>query len=199
VLLAGGGSSRMGTPKQLLPWEDGSLLRHACRLALATGCRPVVVVLGCGAQSCRESCDGLPVAVTVNERWERGLGSSIASGVAELERLAPDVSGVLVLLADQPAIDPSFLSHLLGRWTSGCQAIAATSYGDRAGVPAVFHRRYFPELRSLSGDRGAQELIFREAASTERFDPLNEPADVDTPAQYRRYVGAARALRLARR
>jgi molybdenum cofactor cytidylyltransferase len=187
ILLAAGGSTRMGRPKQLLPWGESTLLRHACETAIATGCSPIIVVLGCEEKACRKVLHGLPVVITTNADWKKGLGSSLEVGVKKLEEEAPHVSGTLIMLADQPTVTADFLTSLLASWKSPERPIAATLYGKEGGVPAVFDRSYFSELRSLEHDRGARALIARDIAFTVLVDPGGNLIDLDTPAAYREH------------
>src|SRR5580765_8406302 len=81
LLLAAGGSSRLGQPKQLLPFGNGTLLRHAAETALEAALGPVIVVLGAVEEKCRETLAGLAVTVLANPAWEEGMGTSIAIGM----------------------------------------------------------------------------------------------------------------------
>jgi molybdenum cofactor cytidylyltransferase len=184
ILLAAGGSSRMGRPKQLLPWQGRTLLRHACETALGTGCRPIIVVLGNEAAACAREINDLPITPIVNPDWHNGLGSSIAVGTAALEKAKPDISGIMVLLADQPSVTPTLLGQLLDAWLSGEHPIVATKYSQGGGVPALLARAYFEELQQLDSDCGARTLIAREHANVHLVQ-LSEPLiDLDTPAAY---------------
>jgi CTP:molybdopterin cytidylyltransferase MocA len=80
VVLAAGGSTRMGRPKQLLPWRGRSLLWRAADVALEAGCSPVVVVLGAAADRLRPELDGIPVTVVENPDWEQGPGTRSGPG-----------------------------------------------------------------------------------------------------------------------
>src|SRR5947199_10199355 len=97
AVLAAGGSTRMGRPKQLLPFGGRSLLRHAAEAAVAAECGPVVVILGAGADRLRPELDGLPVAVAVNPEWELGPGTSVRAAVGAVE-LAAEVGAIVFLL-----------------------------------------------------------------------------------------------------
>jgi len=180
VLLAAGASRRMGYPKQLLAVGHESLLRRACRIALETPCRPVVVVLGAGAEKCRAEIDDLPLSVVVHEGWAEGLASSLRAGLDALEREAPGIGRMLVMLADQPGITPRALARLVG--ASG--DLAASSYGEVTGVPAVFPRDLFGEIRSLPGDSGARPLLRAHARRTVVVPMPEAEVDIDTPGDY---------------
>jgi molybdenum cofactor cytidylyltransferase len=184
IILAAGGSRRMGRPKQLLPWNEGSLLRHAAITALATPCRPIVIVLGCEAEACQRDLSGLDVEVAFNPDWEAGMGRSVSVGIATLEKLRPDISGALLMLVDQPSLTASSLSFLLERWADSQQTLVATKYGELAGVPAIFDRQFFPQLRALNADRGARDLIASHRDLVSAVDLESDLIDLDTPALY---------------
>ncbi|MDB6126995.1 MAG: 4-diphosphocytidyl-2C-methyl-D-erythritolsynthas e [Verrucomicrobia bacterium] len=186
ILLAAGGSTRMGRPKQLLPWGDRSLLRHACHTALATLCRPVIVVLGCEADACRVECADLRVITVVNENWARGLGSSIAVGLAKLETESPEISGVVLMLVDQPSVTPEWLGQFVERAPSS--ALVATRYGESGGTPAYFAREFFPELQRLPPHEGARTLLAREHQNVQLMEGPHIFFDLDTPEAYREHA-----------
>ena len=188
ILLAAGGSTRMGCPKQLLPWGKSTLLRHAGETALQTHCRPIIIVLGCEAEACRYALKGLSITMVINNEWKRGLGSSIRVGMLTLEKEAPDIPGVVLMLADQPTVTPSLLETLVARWSHPAWPIVATLYEEGGGVPALFDRTFFPELRDFTDDRGARGLIAREKNRTALIDPGMHLIDLDTPAIYQNHL-----------
>jgi molybdenum cofactor cytidylyltransferase len=184
IILAAGASQRMGRPKQLLDWKGQSFLRHACQTALATFCRPIVVVLGHEAEACARELIDLEVTAVRNADWQTGMGTSVSAGITALEEISPGAPGAMLMLIDQPAVQASFLNQLLSRWSPPDHPIAATAYPERGGVPAIFDRSYFPELRALKYDRGAAGLIAREKARVALLDPSAPMVDFDTPQAY---------------
>ena len=184
ILLAAGGSSRLGHPKQLLPYRGRTLLRHAAETALASVCRPIVAVLGAQADHLRPEMAGLEVLIVENPGWEEGMGSSIRTGLAALEMSAPDVSGVLLMLCDQPLLSPKALDALVRSHLDTGSPLVASEYGGTRGVPAFFSRALFPKLRALKDAQGARAVI---AAHASEMVALPLPAgiwDVDTAADY---------------
>jgi molybdenum cofactor cytidylyltransferase len=179
MILAAGASTRLGRPKQLLPFRGRSLLRHAAETALASVCRPVVVVLGAFAERLHGELSGLAVTVAINPRWQEGMSSSIRAG---LKALAPKGAGpkaVLIMLCDQPLVSAQFLDRLVAVHQSSGRGIIAAEYGGQAGVPALFSRAYYAELAALRGSRGAKPVIVKYAKDAERI-PLPEAAlDID--------------------
>lgn len=103
VVLAAGGSTRMGQPKQLLTFGGRTLLRRTAEVALGAGGDPVFVVLGAGAEQVASELDGLNVTAVVNGEWAAGPGTSVRAGIAALERL-PGVEAAVFLLCDQPLV-----------------------------------------------------------------------------------------------
>src|ERR1700722_15477383 len=127
VVLAAGGSSRLGEPKQLVRLGEENLLERAVRVAREVGCWPVVVVLGASAEVIRSQCSLGDARVLVNEGWEEGMASSIRLGVGALS----GVDGCVVMTCDQPAVTVEHLSRL----TVGDE-VKASRYAGRNGIPA---------------------------------------------------------------
>jgi molybdenum cofactor cytidylyltransferase len=167
VVLAAGGSTRLGQPKQLVVIGGETLLERAVRAAREAGCERIVVVLGAAAEEIRERCDLGDAVVIVNEQWTQGMASSVRAGVAKVE----DADGVILMTCDQPAVTAQHLRALIA-----CGEVMASSYAGRRGVPAYFPARLFPALLNLTGDAGARELL-RGAAAAEL---ANGELDVDT-------------------
>jgi molybdenum cofactor cytidylyltransferase len=179
ILLAAGGSSRLGQPKQLARRRTVPLIIHAlaaARGALAGG--DIVVVLGASAPRLRALLRrrAPDVRVVQNSRWHTGLASSLQLG---LRATPDDAAAVLVMLVDQPNVDEAALRRLLAAWRRRPSTPAAAHYGGRAGVPAIFPRRSWSALHAATGDAGARAIL-RSAETVTRV-PLPEAAfDVDT-------------------
>jgi molybdenum cofactor cytidylyltransferase len=181
VVLAAGASTRMGTPKQLLPWRDGvPLVRCQAETALAARLGPVSVVVGADAAACREALAGLPIAIVENDAWREGMAASIRAGLAAALAADPTLATVLLLLGDQPLVDAAGLRALAA--ARGPAHVAAAAHdGARLGPPALFARALFPRLAALRGDAGARALL-RDPALRVAAVPWPEAAvDLDTP------------------
>lgn len=190
VLLAGGASTRMGQPKQLLTYQGQTLLRRAAETALAAGCRPVIIVTGALHQELALEVADLPVHMVHNDIWEAGLGTSIGVGVQAAETAAPEAPAVLLLLSDQPLITPELLRQLLGAWHQSGLPVA-TAYADSVGVPAVFGRGVWPQLLALPGAAGAKPLLERLGDELGTVPFPAAALDVDTPEQYQQLLTGA--------
>lgn len=181
VVLAAGASTRLGNPKQLIEMDGESLLRRTVRLAAEAGCAPVFVVLGFEAERMRPEPDGLPAVVVINQRWQEGMGSSLRCGMEAVSTLESKPAGVLLLVCDQPKLTAEHLRRLLEEQDGEPGRIAASAYGERAGVPAVFGLDFFAELLAIEGDRGARDVIRRHMNVVEAVPWPDGEVDLDWP------------------
>ena len=186
IILAAGGSTRLGSPKQLLEYRGRTLLRHAAETALATSCHPALAVLGAGADRLQPEIAELAVHAVVNLDWQQGMGTSIRRGIETLETLAPDVDGVVLMLCDQPLIRPGTLELLVQAFREKqgtCDGVAAT-YGGTRGVPALFGRGMFAGLRALPDEVGAKALLRQPGVEIVEIPMPEAATDIDTREQY---------------
>jgi molybdenum cofactor cytidylyltransferase len=186
IILAAGASTRMGQLKQQLVYRGRSLLLHVVETALAGGCQPVVVVLGCQAERLKNALRDLPVHVTENPAWSEGLGTSIGRGVQAANSLPDPAQAVLLMLCDQPLVTPALLRQMIAKYSQGKYGIVGCEYAETVGPPVLFARRYFMELQGLPGSAGAKRLIeaHRQEACLIPF-PAGQ-TDIDTPSDYAR-------------
>lgn len=185
IILAAGGSVRMGQPKQLLPYRGSTLVAHAARTMIASVCSPVVVVVGCESERVRAELRGLPVQMVENPSWSDGIGTSIAAGVTFLETVLPQKPDLATLmLCDQPLVTTELINALAHAMKSGEYLAAGSEYGGTIGVPAVFSRQLFAELKSLDAASGAKAVLIRHAARVARVPFPPAAIDVDSPDQY---------------
>lgn len=178
VVLAAGGSTRLGQPKQLLTRDGETLVHRAVRLALETSPAQVLVVVGANGDSIAACVADLQCEVVSNRDWESGLAGSLrAAG----EHLSTEVQRVLVLVCDQPALERHHLDALLegARVTeTGC---AATVHGESLGVPAVVPRDWFDAMQA-AGDCGfGARLGQQRAVGICQLDAPELGTDIDSP------------------
>ena len=192
VLLAAGGSFRMGAPKQLLVFRGRTLLRRAAEAAAASGCHPVVVVLGAHAARLSREIADLPVRVAHNGAWRTGMGSSIRTGLHALISAEVAVDAVVITVCDQPFCDASVIRMLVEGHGGGERRIVTASYAGVHGVPALFDGTLFPQLLALDGQEGARRVLeaYRGEILPIPFAP--GAVDVDTPADLARLHAAPR-------
>lgn len=182
IILAAGGSSRMGSPKQLLGFHGKPLVRHAAETALATSCRPVIVVAGASAEEVRSALHGLDVEVVDNPAWEGGMGSSIRAGVEAARR--KQCSSVILSLADQPFVTSRILDNLRAQHETSGMPIVASEYAGTVGVPAFFSESYLPRLLAFQPSEGCKRLLLSEAEAVSRVACPEAEIDVDTIEDY---------------
>jgi molybdenum cofactor cytidylyltransferase len=180
LVLAAGASTRMGANKMLLEVDGESLLRRGVRTALAGGLNPVVVVLGHDAGRARRELEALPCRIAVNPDPSRGLGTSLATGIAALPLVA---DAAVVVLPDMPRVTAEMIAALVARWRETGAALVLSEYGGIVAPPVVYGRRLFPELAALDGDSAGKAVIARHRAEAVTVAwPAPALLDVDAPA-----------------
>jgi molybdenum cofactor cytidylyltransferase len=185
LVLAAGGSSRLGRPKQTLPFGDTTLLGHVLDSARACGFDQLVVALGGGADEVRTQVDLTGATAVENPSYGEGCSSSIA---AALPALDPRCEVLVLMLGDQPGVGPTVVRTLLAR--HGDASIAIARYEDGRGHPVAFRRELFGELAELHGDKAVWKLLERRAAEVVEVQvPGRLPPDVDTWEDYEALVG----------
>jgi molybdenum cofactor cytidylyltransferase len=183
IVLAAGDSTRMGEPKQLLPLGGKPMVWHAASAACAAGLAQVVVVIGARASAVQQALEDLPVEFIRNETWSAGMSTSLQAG---LRALRPEITAVLVVLADQPTLSPGLLQALVERYEETGAPVVAPFYKGQRGNPVLFDRAVFPELLAVKGDQGGRSLFARYREKLERFETDDEGVllDVDTRQDY---------------
>ena len=177
VVLAAGGSTRLGRPKQLLTRDGETLVHRAARLALATGAARVRVIVGAHADDVVAAVRDLPVECLVNPRWNEGLAGSVR---VALDALAAHDRATLLLTCDQPALDLVHVQALLAAARAAPSGSAATRFGDRVGVPAVVAPTMLRAARDLQGDRGLRDVLNADGAGVIACDAPVLGVDIDT-------------------
>ena len=181
LLLAAGGSSRMGRPKQLVEFDGKTLLRRAAAALLNSACGPVAVVLGADVDAARNELTGLPVTVCVNKHWRDGMSSSIRSGLQALLKVKPDIAAVMITLCDQPFVTSDKIDLFITQFGRLKTAIIAAEYSGTVGVPALFSREMFHALMQLDGDKGARDLIRNRNDGIATIVVAEAARDLDSP------------------
>lgn len=179
VLLAAGGSKRLGQSKQLVEFGGETLVHRAARLALATAPHDAVLVLGAHADAVLAGAATLALRPVQCADWEHGMGRSLRAGLAAL---SADCAGALVLLCDQPDLDAGHLHALVAAWRRDPSRAAASAFAGLLGVPALLPRAWFAELAALDGDRGARDLLRQRAAEVHAVACAPLARDIDVPA-----------------
>ena len=188
VVLAAGGSKRMGTAKQALPWGNSTLIEHVIQMAIKTPANEVLVVLGANSELVSTSIKQYAISILQNENWELGLGTSISKAINHILYSKPELNGVLFILADQPFITSDYLKTMIQNFESNNNRIIASSYSEGDyGVPVLFSSIYFSELSELKGDHGAKDVLRKYKSQIVVLAPPNINVDLDTQADYKKF------------
>jgi molybdenum cofactor cytidylyltransferase len=190
IILAAGGSSRMGRPKMLLPIGGRTMLAAAVAPHLEAVNGPVVVVLGKDSRRVRAEA-GLPadsrLHVVINRRWRDGMSSSLRRGL----EVVKGADAVLVALGDQPGVTADRIARIVAAWHPDVPLVVPVVSAWKTGHPVLFARCLWDDLRALRGDVGGREVVKRHWYRAERIqvEPL---ADVDFEGDYRDYLEGRR-------
>jgi molybdenum cofactor cytidylyltransferase len=182
VVLAAGGASRFGSPKQLAELDGRPLLQHAVDAMLAVpAIDPIVVVLGAEAERVRGAIELDGARAVVCEDWADGMAASLRTGV----QAVGDCDWVIVTLGDQPRVTPQVIAAVMDHAVAAPAATVAVraTYDGAPGHPVALGRAILRRLATLSGDVGARDLLDGADVMTFEAGRLCDPADVDTPEE----------------
>jgi molybdenum cofactor cytidylyltransferase len=185
LVLGAGASQRLGQPKQLLSFKGTTLLGWVVAQAeKATGLDELICVLGRGADQIRQQVDFGPARVVENPIYGEGCSSSYRAGIAAVN---PDAEAIMIILGDQPSINPEIIDRLSEEWRGNNTEIAICSYRGVKAHPMIFARPLFEQLQELHGDKAAWKLVDAHGSMVQKvsFD-LPVPADINTVADFER-------------
>ena len=157
LLIAAGSSSRLGQPKQLLPFRGKTLLENSIQECLDSEVGAVHLILGAFHEAILEKVQTENCQVHINPNWQDGMSTSIAFGVDQI--LNKGYDGLIVSVADQPFLQKKHLIQLLENHKTNQNSIVISQYKERKGPPTFFMKKHFKELSYLSGDDGAKAVI----------------------------------------
>lgn len=189
LILAAGQSRRMGRPKMILPWGEGSIIETVARVLLEGGAKPVVVVTG-GARRAVEAVLGkLPVRLVHNPDYKRAeMLASVQVGLRSLDESLP---ATLIALGDQPQIQVQTVRRLLQAYQQTQARLIVPSYQMQRGHPWLVGRELWPAILDLSSDHSLRDFLTSYAAQIQYLEVEDASVlqDIDTPEQYARQRG----------
>ena len=197
VVLAAGASSRMGKPKQILPLDGVPMLERVLEVLRRTSVGRVVVVLGANAAAVRKGVKFTDELVVFNPRFAEGMSSSLRLG---LRHVGKEAEAVVVVLGDQPFVEPLTIDKLVAAyWKSRAPIVVPTHRGER-GNPVLFERSVFPQIATIRGDKGAKSVVQENARNVLEVEvpdsgvlvDLDTPSDLDGVTAVRRKRSRAR-------
>lgn len=170
VILSAGASSRMGRPKALLPYREGTFLEHLIEATRHPQIGVTRIVLGAGAEGIRSAAKLDDSVVVVNPEWEKGQLSSICAAIRSLEAIATD--GVVLCPVDHPLVSARLVGELVDSFYAMNKSIVVPTYNGRRGHPAIFSSALYSELLGAPVDKGARAVVWMHSA-----DILEVPTD----------------------
>jgi molybdenum cofactor cytidylyltransferase len=185
VILAAGGSARLGRPKALLEWRKQPFVRSVAETALAAGLDPVCIVTGEFDAPIRQAVEGLDVQIVPNPQWQTGQAGSIKAG---LHALPGGTGAAIFLLVDQPQLPAGFLRAEMELHRQTLAPLIIPQVDGRRANPVLFDYATFGELDKIEGDSGGRQIFGHFPV---QWLPWNDSAlllDVDTPEDYRRLL-----------
>lgn len=188
ILLAAGNSSRMGTSKQMLFFNNKPLLRNMVEIAMASHIAHIIVVLGANLEEHTKALKDCPVTLAFNVDWEKGMGSSLQTGLKKALELYPAVQGVMVLVCDQPLLSSIHINRLAETYRESQPMAIASQYNGVNGVPAVFDRSVFSNLMRLDVKAGARDVLKKIEKHIVTIPFEGGLIDIDTPEEYRNFI-----------
>ena len=195
LVLAAGASTRLGQPKQLLPFGDTTLLGHVVAEArAASALDEIVVVIGGAADQVRARVDLGGARVVENPEFGEGCSASYRTGLGAVD---PRAEAVVILLGDQPGVDRAVIDAVVDEWRRTRDHIMLASYQGREGHPLIFARDLFDQLVALQGDKAAWKIVDAHREGI-RAVPLDRPhpRNVNTPEEYEALLRDGSALTL---
>jgi len=184
IILAAGQSSRLGKPKQLLKFQNKTLLQRAIDTAKSSAVQSVILVLGSSSDTILNEVDISGIRIAKNDDWQSGMASTIRCGIQTLQNMNIARCAAILMVCDQPFVTPDLLNSLIEKQKATGKPIITSQYGDTMGTPALFKKQFFSQLMDLKGDAGAKKIMMQ---NSDRLATISFPQgsiDIDTLDDY---------------
>jgi molybdenum cofactor cytidylyltransferase len=190
VILSGGASRRMGSPKALLTFHGKPFLEHLLEITRHPKISTTRVVLGAGAEEIRQRLALPDDSVVFNPNWETGQLSSIQAAIRSLPQT--DLDGMILCLIDHPLISATLVTALVQEFYARDKRIVLPTYRGKRGHPVIFASSLFEELLNASPEKGARAVVWAHAKEIAEF-PTDEEGvilNLNDPEALRRAMGS---------
>lgn len=190
VVVAAGLSSRMGRPKQLLPYGEYTIIEQIVSVLLQYTLAEVVVVTGHERKAIEAKLAPWPIRSVFNPDYRSGeMLSSLQYG---LSALTPEIEAALVVLGDQPQLEVAVVQHLVETYRANKSRLLIPKFQERRGHPILIDRTYWPDILALTADRTLRDIIVLHAADIDyvKVETDSILRDIDTPEAYQQELRA---------
>jgi molybdenum cofactor cytidylyltransferase len=182
VILAAGGSSRMGKPKQLLIWQGKELINHAIDLAIESGLNPVIVVLGAYYSRIIKKVDKKnAIVIERNLSWKKGQSTSLKLGLAKIRDL--NIPAILLLI-DQPGVNKGMIHAIIDLYKKDSSDAIMTETKGKRTPPVLLSPKCYRFIDDIEGDIGAREILKKVKVQPYNNQDVNAVEDIDTLDNY---------------
>jgi molybdenum cofactor cytidylyltransferase len=171
VILSGGSSSRMGSPKALVPYQGRVFLEHLLAVTIHPRIGVRRVVLGAHAEPIAKAVELQPDEIVINEEWEKGQLSSIH---AALRSLPAGTDGILLCLIDHPLISAELVNDLIAQFYASRAPIVIPVYEGKRGHPVLFSKAVYTELEKAPTETGARAVVWAHAKELQEYRTAEE-------------------------
>ena len=190
VILSGGESRRMGSPKALIPFRGRTFLQHLLDLARHPKVGRILVVLGPHADQIRKEVPLETVDVVINKDWQQGQLSSIQAALRNLaEGEATD--GMMLFLVDHPFISTVLVDRLVNEFYRSGKPLVLPVFGGKRGHPVIFARWLYQELLEAPLDKGARTVVWAHGDEVREVPTEQEGVvlNLNDPETFRKALG----------
>ena len=181
ILLAGGSSTRLGKPKQMVTWQGDYLINHMIGIIHKGGIDCLHVILGYQYQEIRRIINDPNVQIIHNNKWESGISSSIKAGITSFK---DGINGLFIFVVDQPFLDETLIRKMKDIFYNGNADIVVPRVMNQQCNPVLFRNSLFKELLSIQGDRGGKSLIEKHCTYWVDWEDERLLLDIDIDKDY---------------
>jgi molybdenum cofactor cytidylyltransferase len=192
IILSAGASSRMGSPKALIPYRGRTFLDHLLEVARHPKVGRVLVVLGPHAEEIRSQVKLETNNVVLNPDWEQGQLSSIQAALRHLAG-GGQTEGIMLFLVDHPLISAVLVDQLIAEFYRSGQPIVLPAFRGKRGHPVIFARRLYEELLAAPLEKGARAVVWAHAGEVLEVPTEEEGVvlNLNDPETFRKALGGA--------
>jgi molybdenum cofactor cytidylyltransferase len=191
VILSGGESRRMGSPKALIPYQGRTFLEHLLEITHHPKIAPVLVVLGPHADQIRKAVPLENSSAVINHDWEKGQLSSIQAAVRQLNSVQAQTDGMILFLVDHPFVTAALVDQLIEEFYRSGRPIVLPAFHGKRGHPVIFARTLYEELLAAPLEKGARTVVWAHAGEVLQVPTEEESVvlNLNDPETLRKALG----------